>query len=252
MSKGMSGHQSARMITDTWLTPPSIIHALGEFDLDPCTPPEMPWETAKKRYTIADNGLVAPWNGRVWLNPPYGRECAKWLAKLAIHGNGIALIFARTETEMFFDYIWDIADGLLFPKGRIRFLRPDGTPGDSTGGAPSVLIGYGRSNADCLEGCGIKGKYVPLNYTPIIVVGVSPTWFSVVCIAVRHYGDTNLQLIYDMVERIAPDKIKRNQFWKEKIRQQMQRYRKQKPAMQQYEVSLNDTVELPDAIKELL
>jgi len=232
MSKGMSGHQSARMITDTWLTPPSIIHALGEFDLDPCTPPVMPWKTAKKRYTIADNGLISPWNGRVWLNPPYGSESAKWLSKLSDHGNGIALLFARTETKTFFDFIWDMADGVLFMKGRIHFVHPDGTPAPHNSGAPTVLIGYGRNNADCLEYCGIEGKYVPLNYTPIIVIGVSPTWFSVVCIAIRHHGDTDLSPIYDMVERIAPDKVKRNQHWKEKVRQQIQRCRKQRQPKQ--------------------
>ena len=36
---------------DEWLTPPDIIKALGEFDLDPSSPINRPWETAKKHYT---------------------------------------------------------------------------------------------------------------------------------------------------------------------------------------------------------
>lgn len=216
------------MITDTWLTPPGIIQALGVFDLDPCTPDVMPWETARVRYTIKENGLASPWFGRVWLNPPYGREAAKWLNKMTTHNNGVALIFARTETKDFFRYVWDQADGLLFIKGRLFFHHAGGTKAKANAGAPSVLIGYGRQNANCLESCGIPGKYVPLNWTPVIVVGISPSWFSVVSIAVRHHGETDLTPVYQMVERIAPDKVSKNPHWKEKVRQQVQRYRKQK------------------------
>lgn len=92
--------------TVEWLTPPEILLALGEFDLDPCCPPVMPWVTAKTMLNPSCDGFSADWSGRVWLNPPYGGETQKWLAKLAAHGNGIAFIFARTETRMFFDSVW--------------------------------------------------------------------------------------------------------------------------------------------------
>ena len=62
-----------------WLTPPEIIHNLGEFDLDPCSPIIRPWETAKNYFT--DNGLNKDWFGRVWCNPPYGTETIKWMKK---------------------------------------------------------------------------------------------------------------------------------------------------------------------------
>ena len=110
-----------------WLTPPEIIKALGEFDLDPCAPVNRPWDTAKKHYTITDNGLRQTWEGRVWLNPPYGNETAEWMKRLALHGDGIALTFARTETRMFFESIWGKADAILFLKGRLRFYNVDGT-----------------------------------------------------------------------------------------------------------------------------
>ncbi|MEZ2446088.1 DNA N-6-adenine-methyltransferase [Chitinophaga sp. RCC_12] len=159
---GMGGHQSAKMKSDTWLTPPEIIKALGHFDLDPCTPEYMPWETADNRFTERDNGLIQPWNGRVWLNPPYGLEAANWLYKLSRHGNGIALIFARTETEMFFKYVWNKADSVLFIKSRLYFHLPDGTRAAANAGAPSCLIAYGKDNALCLQRCGIAGKYIQL------------------------------------------------------------------------------------------
>lgn len=162
-SKGMSGHQSHNMITDTWLTPPHIIESLGSFDLDPCTPIEMPWETARKRYTEIEDGLSQDWKGRVWLNPPYGSKATSWLNKLATHGNGIALIFARTETEMFFNEVWKKADGVLFIKGRLYFHKPDGKRAAANAGAPSCLIAYGPDNAYTLSTCNIPGKYLNIN-----------------------------------------------------------------------------------------
>ena len=64
---GMGGHQSARMLKDEWLTPPDIIKGLGDFDLDPCSPIERPWDTAKKHYCILDDGLKQDWEGRVFV-----------------------------------------------------------------------------------------------------------------------------------------------------------------------------------------
>ncbi len=106
--------------------------------------------------------MKKPWNGRVWCNPPYGNESRKWLQKLVEHGNGIALIFARTETKMFFEYVWNRADALLFIEGRLSFFSVDGKEGGNNAGAPSVLIAYGKENAKVLQACNIKGKYIDL------------------------------------------------------------------------------------------
>lgn len=143
VSGAMGSHQSARMETDVWLTPPSIVEALGPFDLDPCSPLNRPWDTAAQHYTIEDDGLAHDWAGRVWMNPPYGKQAATWLQRLALHGDGIALIFARTETRMFFDWVWPYASALLFIEGRLHFHRPDGTRAKANSGAPSVLVAYG-------------------------------------------------------------------------------------------------------------
>jgi hypothetical protein len=97
------------------------------------------------------------------LNPPYGRRAVEWLAKLATHGNGIALIFARTDTAMFHDHVFDRADALLFLLGRLTFHRPDGLgPHPHNSGGPSVLIAYGAENAQRLAACGLAGKFVEL------------------------------------------------------------------------------------------
>jgi len=85
----LSGHQSARMQNDEWLTPPEIVRACGQFDLDPCAPIVRPWDTAARHFTVEDDGLAQSWDGRVWCNPPFGREAIKWLRRMAEHGNGI-------------------------------------------------------------------------------------------------------------------------------------------------------------------
>lgn len=161
---GIGSHQSAKMKNDEWLTDPKIIKALGEFDLDPCSPINRPWPTAKVHHYINTPIWERKWHGRVWLNPPYGQETGHWLEKLKYWGNGIALIFARTETDLFFKHIWDDADAIFFLKGRLYFYHVDGTRAKYTGGAPSVLIAYGKNNVRALEKAQksgtIKGKMV--------------------------------------------------------------------------------------------
>ena len=147
---------------DEWLTPPEIVRSLGDFDLDPCSPINRPWDTAKKHLTVIDDGLNQEWNGSVWCNPPYGKEAVKWLEKCAEHNNCIALVFARTETKMFFSEVWEKATAILFIKGRLRFYHVSGKQG-GTAGAPSVLIAYGSDAAKRLQNSKIKGKFLWIN-----------------------------------------------------------------------------------------
>jgi hypothetical protein len=151
----MSGHQSARMGSDTWLTPPEWISTLGPFDLDPACPPVMPWPTAARMLTEAEDGLAEPWIGRVWLNPPFGLRAAKWLRKLSEHGDGIALIPARTETVMFYESVWGKAQAVCFVKGRPHFHYPDGKRAPFNSGAPIALVAYGVENAERLMGANL-------------------------------------------------------------------------------------------------
>lgn len=152
----LSGHQrNTKLQNDTWITPVSILEKLGDFDLDPCTPEVMPWETAKKRYTKKDDGLIQPWNGRVWMNPPFGKDATKWLEKLSNHGDGIALVHARTETKMFFDYVWGKADAVCFIKSRPHFHYQNGARAKFNSGAPLCLIAYGFKNEVALFNSGL-------------------------------------------------------------------------------------------------
>jgi len=164
---GIGGHQSAHSATDVWLTPRHVLDALGEFDLDPCSAPDpVLWPTARHHITLPDDGLLYLWEGRVWLNPPYGREAWIWLERLALHGTGTALVFARTETAGFVQTVWRGATAILFLHGRLRFHQADGSLNDRDGGgsnssgAPSCLVAYGDADAAVLERCGLPGTFV--------------------------------------------------------------------------------------------
>ncbi len=162
--RGIGGHQAHFGKTNTWLTPPHILKALGRFDLDPCAAPSpRPWPTARKHIELPADGLKAVWAGRVWLNPPYGPETGLWIKRLAEHGNGISLTFARTETKFWHDHVFPHGHGVLFLRGRLHFHYPDGRRSHGNSGGPSSLVAFGRANAAVLKRCGIPGVYIPLN-----------------------------------------------------------------------------------------
>jgi hypothetical protein len=140
---GFTHDQRTATSSDEWYTPPEVFDALGlAFDLDPAAPPGgVPWVPATRHLTQQDDGLSRPWRGRVWLNPPYGRQTDRWLSRLADHGDGLALVFARTDTA-WFQRVAARAAALCFIGGRLRFHRPDGTPGN-TAPSPSLLVAFG-------------------------------------------------------------------------------------------------------------
>lgn len=148
--------------TDSWITPRWILERVGPFDLDPCACDPQPWPTAARMVTESEDGLLLLWSGFVWCNPPYGRSLGVWLERMAVHRNGIALVFARTDTRAFHDHVWPFADTLLFLRGRLTFCTPAGDPaplGHNSGG-PSVLIGYGPEASRRLKQCGDIGAIV--------------------------------------------------------------------------------------------
>lgn len=147
---------------DEWYTPSWLFKALNvEFDLDPCSPGAPPSSVPAKRHlTKVENGLQAEWSGSVWLNPPFSSK-RDWYERIVEHGNGIALMPARTETHDFQDYM-NAANALLFMKGRIYFER--GTrPGANGNGLTTtppfgiVLCAYGENMAEFLLKSSLQG-----------------------------------------------------------------------------------------------
>ena len=160
--QGIGGHTRPNKGTDViWLTPPSILQVLGPFDLDPCAAPSpRPWPTAARHIELPEDGLDAEWEGRVWLNPPYDETLALWMENMALHRNGIALVFARTEIDIWQRWIWPYAHRVLFIAGRLYFYLPDGTRAAGNAGGPSALISYSNADTRALQNSGISGALV--------------------------------------------------------------------------------------------
>lgn len=125
MKRGFS-HESTYNESKEWYTPRYIFNALGlTFDVDVCSPglDVVPWVPAVRALTIDQDGLKTPWGGGlVWMNPPYGSDTPHWMAKLAAYsGGGIALVFARPDTNWFHDYATK-ATAICFLSSRVQFV----------------------------------------------------------------------------------------------------------------------------------
>ena len=143
----MKHHQTTVGKNDEWITPKWIIDNLGIFDLDPCSPINRPFKTAMHHYTINDDGLKKDWFGRVWLNPPFNRyQKHLWMKRMCGHNNGIALIPANMETEVFKKYVYGKASGICFLDRRPHFCYVDGKEAKANSGCTIVLIAYGKCN----------------------------------------------------------------------------------------------------------
>ncbi len=140
--------------SNEWYTPQRYIDAarelMGGIDLDPASNP-IANETVKAAnfYDSTSNGLDKDWTGRVWLNPPYGRDEAGsnqdiWSHRLidqyeaGITTDAILLVNAAVDTKWFqrlFDY------PICFPDHRINFYSPDNSVSGSTHGSALVYFG---------------------------------------------------------------------------------------------------------------
>lgn len=151
-----------------WLTPPEILNALGKFDLDPAASCSMvhdgkPWKTAEVMHCRCQDGLKLPWTGRVWLNPPYARPLTeRFVRRLSEHGNGVALIMARTDSGWFQDAVFQRASGILFLRRRPHFYTPQGERMKDRPTTASVLVAYGAENENALILSGLDGKFIDL------------------------------------------------------------------------------------------
>ncbi len=140
-----------------WYTQQEIVGLtrmlLGEIDLDPCSNSyETPNVPATTLYTKEDDGLSQPWQGKVYLNPPYGSEIPQWVEKLvASYGRrevteAIALLPARIDTQ-WFQALYEEPDCLLcHVRGRIQFENsPHHAP------FPCVIAYLGKRGDDFIK-----------------------------------------------------------------------------------------------------
>jgi len=91
------------------------------FTLDPCCAHGT--AKCKKHYTEDEDGLSKSWaDERVFMNPPYGRNIAPWMAKAYEESKRGALVVcfvpARVDTNWWHDYA--IRGEVRLPKGRCK------------------------------------------------------------------------------------------------------------------------------------
>ena len=136
---------------DLWETPQILFDQLNNefhFNLDVCALPEN--AKCAAYYTPEMNGLVQPWYGNCWCNPPYGRKIGEWVKRAhnyAMEGiTTVMLLPARTDTQWFHDYILNPMREIRFIRGRLKF-------GGAKNSAPfpSMVVVF-RPKMEMLEG----------------------------------------------------------------------------------------------------
>ena len=158
----MAEHEPSIGASDEWYTPRDVFDALRlKFSLDPCSPGAGHWVPAVRIFTKADDGLAQPWFGIVFMNPPFGGRNGHvpWLRKFLAHGNGIAVVRAYTSSEWFHRYALK-AETMVFPRGKTKFVRANGSIGKAPGHG-IVLLGMGEQANRALAQSGL-GWYVDL------------------------------------------------------------------------------------------
>ena len=131
---------------DDWETPQDLFDKLQKkhgFTLDAAASDK----NAKlpKYYTNEDDALNKEWKGRVFCNPPYGREIKRWVKKAyeeslqPYNECVVMLIPSRTDTTYWHEYIFGKAE-IEFIKGRLKF-EVNGVAGQPAP-FPSAIIVY--------------------------------------------------------------------------------------------------------------
>ena len=139
--RGKNPHGDADACIE-WYTPPEFVEmartVLGEIDLDPASNNlAQTWIKAGTYYTAEEDGIVQPWFGRVWCNPPYGKEQPKgrkapdWLKKvLSCYENGeiaaAILLLNRTGAAWYRQQLKRVT-AMCEVRTRIAFLDANGS-----------------------------------------------------------------------------------------------------------------------------
>ena len=127
---------------DDWETPAPLFRALDEvyrFTLDAAA------SRANRKCDLwlseQEDALRCQWSGRVWLNPPYSRRVGDWVehafdqVRLGTAELVACLLYARTDTAWWHDFVMAEAAEVIFFRGRIRFVGAE-----APAPAPSALV----------------------------------------------------------------------------------------------------------------
>lgn len=136
-----------------WYSPSTIIEAGreamgGQIDLDPASS-TIANQTVKAAtyYTVRDNGLARPWFGKVWCNPPYGRQAPRFVQRFVEEFTagrvemGVLLLGSHHLQTRWFRPMAALSPIRCEPPGRLRFTDETGKLGNPE--HPSVVLGIG-------------------------------------------------------------------------------------------------------------
>jgi hypothetical protein len=153
---------------DRYCTPPLVKRRLLRqwregADLDPCHDPTG-LQMGRRGYDIrrGQDGLVLPWRGRVWLNPPYSNP-GPWLKLAALYrryriAEVTAIVNVQSGSNYWRDYVWGAATAICFLHGRVAFMY-DGIPEHGNRYDQAVLY-YGDNVAEFYRAWGDMGAIV--------------------------------------------------------------------------------------------
>lgn len=132
-------HVSHNSGNNEWYTPPAFIQAareaMGSIQVDPASSAIANKTVgAETFYTIDDDGLVKPWRGNVWMNPPYAQPLVAQFSEAVADKydkkeikRACVLVNNATETA-WFQRMLSSAAAVCFLRGRVRFLDAAGEP----------------------------------------------------------------------------------------------------------------------------
>lgn len=145
---------------DEWYTPEKYIdlarEVMGGIDLDPasCEYAQKVVQ-ATKFYTAEDDGLDQPWEGRVWMNPPYSKGLMdKFVLKICeeyqLGSVDEAIVLAPSCTDVkWFHKLGEVASALCLTLGRIHFYNLEGQKNSPPTGY--VFFYFGQDPTKFLE-----------------------------------------------------------------------------------------------------
>lgn len=144
-------------LSDQWYTPAEIIESaravLGEIDLDPASCLKANEIVKATHYFTERTDGLAPdlhWNGRVWMNPPFGKKAPLFMSKLVSEmksgrtTEACVLLNQNAMTSLWFDEVYRNTSAMMISSGRMRFIPGDPEQKFSSPTSGSVVAYFGN------------------------------------------------------------------------------------------------------------